>query len=924
MAIEYEAQMEERLINKLVENGYEYVDLNEKDLFDNLKNQIEKLNNITLSEKEFEDIKIELAKGDVFDKSKRLRRPYSFKRKNETFWINFLDTENLDNNIFQVSNQINTGVNKKFRYDVTILINGFPLTQIELKRRGIKINAAFDQIKKYKLHSYKELFKYIQLFVISNDVNTKYFANSNRINDLKFEFTFFWKERDNRNITDLNEFSDTFLNKYHLIKMISRYMVHNEVDRSILVLRAYQYYAVEKIIKTAEDGKGGYVWHATGSGKTLTSFKTSQILEQQENIDKILFVVDRKDLDTQTIEEFNKFSNNSIDKTDNTRTLVNQLKSNQKLILTTIQKLKNAVTIKRYGKLMEKFSNQKIVLIFDECHRSQSGTLHRDIKRFFKNAQLFGFTGTPIFEENAKGTDLRTTKEIFGDLLHHYTIKNAIEDKNILKFSIDYIGKWKRRNGLDIEVEDIDVPEIMEKQERLELIAEHILKIHSMKTLNGMFNGLFAVSYTDVASKYYNIFKELNEKSKTNYKIATIFSSEENDDATNKKFVRDTLKDAIKDYNTTFETNFDIDKSFDEYHDDVSDRFKKKEIDILIVVNMFLTGFDSKLLNTLYFDKGLKYHNLIQAFSRTNRINDLNKSHGNIVCYRFLKERVDDALELFSNEDSIEKVFSKSYDDYLEELLKIVTKLREVAPTYQDVDKLKSEKEQREFVSIFKSLLIVLTKMTPFVEFSYDDLNIAEEEVESYKSKYLDIYDGVMNGIKKGKTSILEDLDFEIELIAHDEINVDYILGLIGKLAFSNPSKFKKSKKEIIDLMKKSPILRSKIDLIEEFISQNCPKRKYDVDPSGLPNDKIENVYEEFERFFATKKTVEINELSRKEHLDEELVKKLVQDYEFTGKVKDEEIEATFTDEIGFLERVKKIERIETQIEELVERFSIY
>jgi len=918
MSIEYEAQMEERLINKLVEKGYEYVDLNKKDLFDNLKNQIEKLNNITLSEKEFEDIKIELSKGDVFDKSKRLRQPYSFKRNNETLWINFLDTENLDNNIFQVSNQINTGVNKKFRYDVTILINGFPLTQIELKRRGIKINAAFKQIKKYKLHSYKELFKYIQLFVISNDVNTKYFANSNKISELKFEFTFFWKKRDNTNITDLNEFSDTFLDKYHLAKMISKYMVHNEVDRSIMVLRAYQYFAVEKIIKTAEDGKGGYVWHATGSGKTLTSFKASQILEQQEDIDKILFVVDRKDLDTQTMEEFNKFSNNSIDKTDNTRTLVKQLKSNQKLILTTIQKLKNAVTIKRYGKLMEEFSNKKIVLIFDECHRSQSGTLHRDIKRFFKNAQLFGFTGTPIFKENAKNTDLRTTKEVFGDLLHFYTIKNAIEDKNILKFSIDYIGNWKRRNGLDIEVYDIDKREIMEKQERLELIAEHILKIHPMKTLNGMFNGLFAVSYTDVASKYYNIFKKL----KTNYKIATIFSSEENDDATNKNFVRDTLKNAIKDYNIIFGTNFDIDKSFDEYHEDVSDRFKKKEIDILIVVDMFLTGFDSKLLNTLYFDKGLKYHNLIQAFSRTNRVDDLNKSHGNIVCYRFLKERVDSALKLFSNEDSIEEVFSKSYDDYLEELLEIVTKLRKITPTYKDVDKLKSENEQREFVSIFKNLLIVLTKMTPFVEFSYDDLNISNEEVESYKSKYLDIYDDVMNGIKKGKTSILEDVDFEIELIAHDEINVDYILDLLEKLDFSSP-KYKKSTKEIIDLMKKTPFLRSKIDLIEEFISKNSPKEDIE-NLRGTHRYKIENVYEEFERFFATKKVAEINELSRNEHLDEELVKKLVQDYEFTGKVKDEEIEATFTEKIGFLERVKKIERIETRIEELVERFSIY
>ena len=924
MVIEYEAQMEEKLIKKLVDNGYEYVDLNEKDLFDNLKTQIEKLNNITLSEKEFEDIKIELSKGDIFNKSKRLRQPYSFKRDNETFWINFLDTENLGNNIFQVSNQINTGVNKKFRYDVTILINGFPLTQIELKRRGIKINAAFDQIKKYKLHSYKGLFKYIQLFVVSNDINTKYFANNNRINDLKFEFTFFWKEKENRNITDLNEFSDIFLNKYHLVKMISKYMVHNEIDRSILVLRAYQYYAVEKITKTAEDGKGGYIWHATGSGKTLTSFKASQILEQEENIDKILFVVDRKDLDKQTIEEFNKFSNNSIDKTNNTRTLVKQLKSNQKLILTTIQKLKNTVTIKRYGKVMEKFSNQKIVFIFDECHRSQSGTLHRDIKRFFKNAQFFGFTGTPIFEENAKGTDLRTTKEIFGDLLHHYTMKNAIEDKNILKFSIDYIGKWKRRNGLDIEVYDIDKREIMEKQERLESIAEHILKIHSMKTLNGLFNGLFAVSYTDVASKYYDIFSKLNEKFKTNYKIATIFSSEENDDGTNKKFVRDTLKNAIKDYNAMFGTNFDIDKSFDEYHKDVSERFKKKEIDLLIVVDMFLTGFDSKLLNTLYFDKGLKYHNLIQAFSRTNRIYDLNKSHGNIVCYRFLKEPVDDALELFSKEeDSIEEVFSKSYDDYLEELLEIVIKLREIAPTYQDVDKLKSENEQRKFVSIFKDLLIVLTKMTPFVEFSYDDLNITEEEIESYKSKYLDIYDDVMNGIKKGKTSILEDVDFEIELIAHDEINVDYILKLIEKLDFSS-SKFKKSKKEIIDSMKKSSILRSKIDLIEEFISQNGPNKEYMGDPTDSYFYKIDNVYEKFERFFDTKKLVEINELSRREHLDEELVKKLVQDYEFTGKTKDEEIEATFTEEIGFLERVKKIERIETQIEELIERFSIY
>ncbi|MDR0911567.1 MAG: type I restriction endonuclease subunit R [Methanobrevibacter sp.] len=912
-----EAQLEKSLIEKLIKQGYEYVEIkNEANLYKNLKKQLEKLNNISLSEDEFEKIKIHLDGGTVFDKSKKLRKIFSFKREKETIYIKFLNDENYSKNIFQVSNQINTktDTNKKFRYDVTILINGFPLMQIELKRKGMGIKTAFDQIKKYKLHSYTGLFRYIQIFAISNGVNTKYFANNNKINDLKFEFTFFWKDNENNNIKELHDFADTFLNRFHLLKIISKYMVHNETKKIIMVFRAYQYYAVEKIIDRAlNTNKNGYIWHATGSGKTLTSFKASQILEKEEKIDKIIFVVDRLDLDSQTIEEFNKFSNDSIDRTNNTKTLVNQLNRNKKLILTTIQKLNRAINIRRYSKIMDKIKDKKIVFIFDECHRSQSGTLHRDIRRFFTNAQYFGFTGTPIFNKNSKG-GLRTTEELFGELLHSYTIKNAIEDNNVLKFSIDYIGAWKRRNGLDIDVYDIDKREAMEKPSRLESIAKHILEIHQMKTNESKFNGLFAVSFKEVAAKYYNIFKTLDH----NYKIATIFSIEENDDVTDNNFAKKTLKEAIEDYNQLFNANYDVDISFNEYHENVSERFKSKEIDILIVVDMFLTGFDSQLLNTLYCDKKLEYHNLIQAFSRTNRVYDVTKPYGNIVCYRYLKEEVREALKLFSQEDSYDGVVSVTYEEYLEKFEERVFELRDLVPTYKDVDKLKSETEKKEFVNIFKKLLKLLNVMTPFVEFAYDDLTITKEEIESYKSKYLDIYDEVMRGIKGGaggKTSVLEDLDFEIELIDHDEINVDFIIKLIEELDYSSPS-YKKSKKEIFNYMKQNPVLRSKIKLIDKFIAENMPNDE------NHPFVKIDDVEYNLGKFLDCEKAIAINNIAKDESLDEIKLKKLIEKYEFSGKFKDNDIEDTFKESVSFLEKIDKIERIENSIEELVEKFN--
>jgi len=887
------------LLHKLIEGGYERVKISDENgLKDNLKSQIERFNKIVLSDDEFNKILLHLESGTIFDKAKKLRDKYALKREDEVIYIDFFNTKDWCKNIFQVTNQVTMKKTYENRYDVTILINGLPLVQIELKKRGAELKVAFNQIERYRHHSYRGLFQYIQIFVISNGVNSKYFANNK---DLSFKYTFSWKDKDNRNVSSLNEFADTFLERCHLSKMVARYTVLNETSKSLMVLRAYQYYAVEAILdKALNTTSNGYVWHTTGSGKTLTSFKVSQILAEEPGIDKIIFVVDRKDLDYQTFKEFNSFSQGSVDSTDNTKTLVKQLLGPDKLIITTIQKLSRSVA---RHKAIERVSDQKIILMFDECHRSQFGKMHEVITSFFTDLQYFGFTGTPIFAINS--VDGMTTKTLFQYRLHSYVIKDAIRDENVLGFSVEYVGRYRNKATLDIEVEDIDRKELMESEDRMEKIVDYIIANHDRKTYNREFNALFAVSSIDVLTKYYEIFQR-----KVHYlKIAAIFSFDANEEIKGDEHSRDKLERYIHDYNDMFGTNYSTD-TFNEYYVDVSKRSKDKQIDILLVVNMFLTGFDSKLLNTMYVDKNLKYHGLLQAYSRTNRVLNEKKKHGNIICFRNLKKATDESIRLYSDESASEFVLMKSYEEYADDFNKVLNFLMELAPHVGYVDALPSEKEVAEFVKIFRELLRIHTRLSVFTEFNFDDLHISEQAFNDYLSKYLDIYEKYKQDTSPEKVSVLDDVDFEVELVRRDNINVSYILNLIKELDIDSPS-FEKDKEFILDTMERSHDLRSKIDLIEQFIERTIPQIE--------DKDKIES---HFENYIDKEKKKAVNNLVEEERLDHDITKAVIAEYEFSGKIRNDAVKTSFQEKLGLKERRSKLQRIKDLIVELVDKFS--
>jgi type I restriction enzyme R subunit len=899
MVTQSEAALEECLISKLADGNYERIKINDENgLKQNLKAQIERYNKIELLDDEFNKILLHLESGTIFDKANKLRDKYALKREDEIAYIEFFNTKDWCKNLFQVTNQVTMNKVYENRYDVTILINGLPLVQIELKKRGAELKVAFNQIDRYRHHSYLGLFQYIQIFVISNGVNTKYFANNK---DLSFKYTFSWKDKDNNNVSNLDEFAVTFLERCHLSKMIARYTVLNDTSKSLMVLRAYQYYAVEAILdKALNTRQNGYVWHTTGSGKTLTSFKVSQILSEEANIDKIIFVVDRKDLDYQTFKEFNSFSKGSVDGTDNTKTLVKQLLGTNKLIITTIQKLSRAVA--RHKKI-EKIKDQKIILIFDECHRSQFGKMHDVISKFFTNLQYFGFTGTPIFAINSFNG--MTTKSLFKDRLHTYLIKDAIQDENVLGFSVEYVGRYRNKATLDIEVEDIDRKELMESDDRLEKIVDYIIANHDRKTYNREFNAIFAVSSIDVLTKYYEIFK----KKVHNLNVAAIFSFNPNEEIQEDEHSRDKLERYIQDYNEIFGTNFSTD-TFNEYYVDVSKRSKDKQIDILLVVNMFLTGFDNKLLNTLYVDKNLQYHGLLQTYSRTNRILNEKKKFGNIVCFRNLKKATDDSIRLYSDETASEYVLMKSYKEYAENFNETLNFLNELTPKVSDVDELPSGVEIAEFVKIFRELLRIHTQMSTFTEFNFDDLDISEQTFNDYLSKYLDLYEIHKRNTDPEKVSVLDDVDFEVELTRRDNINVAYIINLLKELDINSTS-FEKDKKFILDTMERSHDLKSKIDLIENFIERTIPEIQ--------DKNKIES---QFENYIDKEKNKAVTDMVQVENLDKDITNTIIAEYEFSGKIRNDIIKESFTERLGLKERRSKLQRIKFLIMELVDKFS--
>lgn len=928
MGYQSEYDLEENVVKQLEDLGYERVSLrNEAQLKENFRNILnernaDKLEGTPISDSEFKRIMIDISDKSVFESAQILRDKYVLERDDETkVYLSLMNIKKWCQNTFQVTNQVSVNDTHKSRYDVTVLINGLPLVQIELKRSGVAITEAFNQIERYRRQNYTGLFRFIQMFVVSNKMETRYYANSDQ--KIMKSHMFYWSDEKNERINVLKDFIESFLEPCHIAKMISRYMIINETDKILMALRPYQVYAVEALLNRAiETNNNGYIWHTTGSGKTLTSFKASQILAQEPDIKKVIFLVDRKDLDGQTLGEFNKFESDSVDRTFNTKKLLKQMDDpTRKLIITTIQKMDNA--IKSGHPVMERYKEDKVIFIIDECHRTQFGSMHRIIRQHFGNAQYFGFTGTPRFEENAS-QDGRATADIFGECLHHYLIKDAIRDGNVLGFSVEYMNTFDRseKNIEDGYVNKINEAEIWMAEERVQKVAEHIIANHNKKTRDQMYTGMLTVQSIPMAIQYYRVFQKLKQQGVHNFNVTTIFSYQDNeaiDDTMDEQTRRDILEDIIQTYNETFDKNFSTD-TFDGYFNDVSNRVKKglpdQKLDILIVVDMFLTGFDSKKLNTLYVDRNLQHHTLIQAYSRTNRVEEPTKPYGNIVAYRNLKEKTDEAIELFSKTDNTDTVLSLSFQAYLTKFKQALIELFELAETPQAVDQLEREEDQRDFVIAYRELAKQMQKLKTFDEFTFDKetLGIDEQTYEDYKGKYLDIYDKVIRPDKETVEgeSILDNIDFNIEILRNDLINVQYILDLLNQIDLSDTEQQEKDIKEIRKVLDKADDdqLRLKSDLIRTFLDK--------VVPNLNEGDSIDDAYYNYE---SKVKVAELEQFSEETDYPLELLKSLVKEFEFSGHLNNNLIEEGVSG--GLLIRTKKIKRVKSFIKDMVKKYSV-
>ena len=937
MTAHSEQALENGLIASLHDMSYEYVELKEeKNLYANFKKQLEKHNAKELAavgkteftDKEFERICIHLEGGTLFEKSKKLRDLFPLETEDgKRVWVEFLDRNHWCQNEFQVSNQITVEGRKTCRYDVTILVNGLPLVQIELKKRGVELKQAYNQIQRYHKTSFHGLFDYIQIFVISNGVNTRYFANNPNCG---YKFTFNWTLKNNEAVNDLSTFAADFFDKCTLGKMISKYIVLHEGDKCLMVLRPYQYYAVEEILDRVQNtNKNGYIWHTTGAGKTLTSFKAAQLVSELDGIDKVLFVVDRHDLDTQTQAEYEAFEPGAVDATEDTYELIKRFNSDKKIILTTIQKLNTAVKKDYYSKRIESMRDKKVVMIFDECHRSHFGECHKNIVHFFRNLQIFGFTGTPIFAENAK-QDL-TTHDVFGECLHKYMIKDAIADENVLGFLVEYY------NG------KLDANEMSDT--RMKEIAEFILNNFGKSTYGGEFNALFAVQSVPMLLKYYKIFKELNPK----IKIAAIFTYAPNssqDDAKtgmNQGFetdnvASDELQEIMDDYNRNFGTAFTTD-NFQNYYDDINERMKKRKadqepIDLLLVVGMFLTGFDAKKLNTLYVDKNMEYHGLLQAFSRTNRVLNEKKRFGKILCFRDLKDNVDASIKLFS-QGGIEAVTRPPFKEVKKQLNELSISFLEHYPTMASVDALKSEYDKKKFLLAFREIIKKRAEIQIYEDFSNDDpgLVLSEQDYNDYRSKYLDMTVGFIKPeeendgmLHDGQQEIqyddqnIEDIDFCLELLHSDVVNVAYILSLISDL---NPSDedYEKKRQDILDTMIKDATMRKKTLLIDSFI-----KQEVDNDKEGFKRAKADGTIDlegRLQRYILKMKNKAVHDLAVDEGVEEEALCNFIAEYDYLGREKPEIIQdAVRKTKMGLMLRSAKVKRILEKMREIIDLFN--
>ena len=937
MSIQSEAALEAGLIAALQQMDYEYVQIAEEDnLQANFKRQLEKHNHKRLSEhgrteftdEEFEKILIYLEGGTRFEKAKKLRDLYPLDTSDgKRIWVEFLNRQQWCQNEFQVSNQITVEGRKKCRYDVTILINGLPLVQIELKRRGVELKQAYNQIQRYHKTSFHGLFDYIQLFVISNGINTRYFANNPNSG---YKFTFNWTDAANHPFNELDKFAVFFLEKCTLGKIIGKYIVLHEGDKCLMVLRPYQFYAVEKILDRVQNSNdNGYIWHTTGAGKTLTSFKAAQLVSELDDVDKVMFVVDRHDLDTQTQSEYEAFEPGAVDSTDNTDELVKRLQSNSKIIITTIQKLNSAVSKTWYSNKIESVRHSRIVMIFDECHRSHFGDSHKKIMKFFDNARIFGFTGTPIFTENA--VDGHTTKEIFGNCLHKYLIKDAIADENVLGFLVEYYH--------GNEVVDND------NQARMEEIAKFILNNFNKSTFDGEFDALFAVQSVPMLIRYYKIFKSLNPKIRIGAVFTYAANSSQDDDQTGMGTGQytsqsvgeaDELQAIMDDYNKMYGTAFTT-ENFRAYYDDINLRMKKKKtdmkpLDLCLVVGMFLTGFDSKKLNTLYVDKNMEYHGLLQAFSRTNRVLNEKKRFGKIVCFRDLKSNVDTSIRLFSNSDNPEDIVRPPFEEVKQEYRTLATEFLQKYPTPGSIDFLQSENDKKNFVLAFRDIIRKHAEIQIYEDYSEDadDLGLTEQQFNDYKSKYLDITVGFINPpvtppvvaedpVPYGSNQGLEDIDFCLELLHSDIINVAYILELIADLdPYSDD--YSAKRQHIIDTMIKDAGMRGKAKLIDGFIKKNVDEDKENFMTGRNKADGTNELEERLNQYIVSERNKAICDLADEEQISSEVLNLYIKEYDYLQKEQPEIIQKALREKhLGLIKTRKALTRILDRLRCIIE-----
>lgn len=951
MPVQSEAALENGLIDTLQKMNYEYVHIEEENnLSANFKRQLEKHNKKKLeelgrtqfTESEFEKILIYLEGGTRFEKAKKLRDLFPLELESgERLWVEFLNRTHWCQNEFQVSNQITVEGRKKCRYDVTILINGLPLVQIELKRRGVELKQAYNQIQRYHKTSFHGLFDYIQLFVISNGVNTRYFANNPNSG---YKFTFNWTDAANVPFNDLERFATVFFDKCTLGKIIGKYIVLHEGDKCLMVLRPYQFYAVEKILDRVENSNdNGYIWHTTGAGKTLTSFKAAQLVSELDDVDKVMFVVDRHDLDTQTQAEYEAFEPGAVDSTDNTDELVKRLHSNSKIIITTIQKLNAAVSKQWYSSRIEEIRHSRIVMIFDECHRSHFGECHKNIMKFFDNTQMFGFTGTPIFVENA--VDGHTTKEIFGNCLHKYLIKDAIADENVLGFLVEYY------HGN----EDVDNAD----QDRMTEIAKFILNNFNKSTFDGEFDALFAVQSVPMLIRYYKIFKSLNPKIRIGAVFTYAANSSQDDEQTGMNTggfasestgEADELQAIMDDYNNMYGTSFTT-ENFRAYYDDINLRMKKKKadmkpLDLCLVVGMFLTGFDSKKLNTLYVDKNMEYHGLLQAFSRTNRVLNEKKRFGKVVCFRDLKSKVDESIKLFSNGTPLENIVRKPFDEVKRDYQELTKDFLEHYPEPHFVDYLQSENDKKQFILAFRDIIKKHAEIQIYNEFEKEanDLGMTEQQFMDFRSKYLDIYDSFAAKPTEQPSAYkaqedescmaaepdpseddatgLGDIDFCLELLHSDIINVAYILELIADL---NPysEDYEERRKHIIDTMIKDAELRSKAKLIDGFIQKNVDDDRDNFMARKQKADGTSDLEERLNNYIVTERNNAVNTLAKDEDLDASVLNHYLSEYDYLQKEQPEIIQEALKEKhLGLIKKRKALARIMDRLRSIIKVFN--